>query len=92
VAYVHVSGGALRLPPWTTDGAIAAVTLFGCLAFGVSAVAAFVLPATGSEADVTLANTATAIGALAFLVGALLLLAEGAPEPVPSADLPAAEG
>jgi hypothetical protein len=85
VAYVQVSGGALRLPPRTRDGAIAAVNLFGCVAFGVSAVAAFVLPATGSEADVAVANTATAVGALAFLVGALLLLADGAPrsEPAP---------
>jgi hypothetical protein len=78
VAYVEVSGGA--------------VNLFGCLAFGVSAVAAFVLPATGSEADVALANTGTAVGALAFLVGALLLLSEGAPGPAPSVEGPSPDG
>jgi hypothetical protein len=94
VAYVQVSGGALRLPPRTTDGTIAAVNLFGCLAFGVSAVAAFVVPATSSEVDIVLANTATAVGALAFLVGALLLLAEGAPpsEPAAPPDLPPSDG
>jgi hypothetical protein len=91
LAYAVVSGGALRLAPRTADGAIAAVNLFGCVAFGVSAVAAYVLPATGSEADVAVANATTAVGALAFLVGALLLLSEGAPEPAPP-DRPPADG
>jgi hypothetical protein len=94
LAYTQVSGGALRLPPRTRDGAIAAVNLFGCVAFGVSAVAAFVVPATGSEADIALANSATAVGALAFLVGALLLLGEGAPrsEPATPPDRPPSDG
>jgi hypothetical protein len=76
------------------DGAIATVNLFGCVAFGVSAVGARVIPGTGAEADIAVANTGTAVGALAFLVGALLLLAEGAPEPVPAApsDRPPSEG
>jgi hypothetical protein len=86
LAYVQVSGGLLRRPPRTADGVIAAVNLFGCVAFGVSAVAAFVLPATGSEADVVVANAATSVGALAFLVGALLLLAHGSRGAAPAAD------
>ena len=92
LAYVQVAGGPLRLPPRTSDGAIAAVNLFGCVAFGVSAVAAFVLPATGGEADVVVANTTTSVGALAFLVGALLLLAQGAPRPAPAAGRPPPDG
>jgi len=92
LAYLQVTGGASRRPPRTKDGAIATVNLFGCVAFGVSAVAAFVVPATGSEADIALANAATSVGAMAFLVGALLLLAEGAPEPAPAADRPASDG
>jgi len=38
----------------------------------VSALGAFVLPASGSEVNVTIANACTDVGALAFLVGALL--------------------
>lgn len=60
---------------WWSSGV--SVNLLGCLAFGVSAVAAFVLPSTGSPVDVAVANTATALGALAFLVGSVLLLPEG---------------
>ena len=56
------------------------VNLFGCVAFGLSAVAAYVVPATDAAVNVTVANAATAIGALAFLVGAVLLLPEGAHE------------
>jgi hypothetical protein len=50
--------------------------LIGSVAFGVSAVAAFVVPATGALLDVELSNLGTFIGALCFLGGALLLLPE----------------
>jgi len=76
VAYAAVSGGLFRWPARTLDGAIAAVNLFGCVAFGIAAAAAYVLP-TG-ELDTAVANTGTSAGALAFLVGALLLLPQGA--------------
>ena len=78
LAHVEVSGGWLHLPPRSLEGVLVAVNLFGCVAFAVSAVAAYVLPATGDAVDVTIANAATSVGALAFLVGALLLLPEGA--------------
>jgi len=78
LAYVEVAGGLVRRPPRTLDGGVVTVNLVGCLAFGVSALAAFVVPSSGSEVDVTLANATTSFGALAFLVGALLLLPEGA--------------
>ncbi|MFL5877310.1 MAG: hypothetical protein ACJ76T_15705 [Solirubrobacteraceae bacterium] len=77
LAYVEVAGGLTHRPPATRDGAVAASNLVGCIAFGFSAVGAFVLPATGSEVDVALANSMTAFGALAFLVGSLLLLRQG---------------
>lgn len=84
VAYVQVSGGRWHRPPRTMDGAIATVNLLGCLAFGASAVAAYVVPATGSEVDVAIANAATSAGALAFLTGAVLLWTEGAPSSRPA--------
>ncbi len=77
LAYVEVSGGWLRLVPRSLAGALVAVNRFGCIAFAVSAVAAYVLPSTGDVVAVTLANAATSVGALAFLVGSVLLLPEG---------------
>jgi len=78
LAYVEVSGHLLGRPHWTLEWVIVTVNLLGCLAFGVSAVAAYIVPSTGSEISLTLVNLCTALGALCFLVGALLLLPEGA--------------
>jgi hypothetical protein len=55
---------------WTT----AAVNLAGCVLFGISAVASFIVPSSGSTLDLAAANWTTSAGALCFLVGALLLL------------------
>jgi len=78
LAYVEVAGGLLNRPPRTLEGGVVMVNLLGCLAFGVSAVAGFVVPSTDHVLNVTVANATTAIGALCFLVGAALLLPEGA--------------
>src|SRR6478736_6298740 len=48
--------------------------LSGCVAFGISAVAGYVVPSTGSALDLAAANAWTSFGALCFLVGALMLL------------------
>ncbi len=82
LAYVEVAGGWLRRVPRTLEGTLVAVNLAGCVAFGVSAVAAYVVPSTGDLVSVTVANAATSLGALAFLVGAVLLLPEGARDAV----------
>ena len=50
------------------------INLAGCVAFGISAVASYVVPATGTALDLAAANAWTSLGALCFLVGALLLL------------------
>jgi hypothetical protein len=78
LAYVEVAGQLLGRPPRTLESAIAGVNLLGCLAFGVSAVTAYVVPSTGSEVSLAMVNLCTALGALCFLVGALLLLPQGA--------------
>ena len=57
-----------RSVPWR----IAMVNLAGSVAFGVSAVAAYIVPATGAELNVGLANGATFLGALCFLLGSLI--------------------
>ena len=78
LAYVEVAGHLFGRPRWTLEWAIVAVNLLGCLAFGVSAVADYVVPSTDSAVSLTMVNLFTALGALCFLIGALLLLAEGA--------------
>lgn len=57
----------------STDWTIAALNLAGSVAFGISAVAAFIVPDTGSELDLAAANWTTALGAACFLAGALLM-------------------
>jgi hypothetical protein len=77
LAYVEVTGGWLRRSPHTVEGAVVSVNLFGCVAFGVSAVAAYVVPGTSDLVAATLANATTSLGALAFLLGAALMVPEG---------------
>jgi hypothetical protein len=68
-----VSVGIGRLALKSRDWQAEWINLIGCVAFGVSAVAAFVR-IDGATVDVTLANLGTFIGALCFLVAALLIL------------------
>jgi hypothetical protein len=69
-----IAYAAVRRPPRGLVWWIAAVNLAGCVAFGISAVAGYVVPSTGSALDLAAANVWTSLGALCFLVGALLLL------------------
>lgn len=56
------------------------VNLLGCVFFGISAVAGYVVPSTGSIVDLAAANWNTCLGAACFLACALANL-RGAPEP-----------
>nr|WP_296771207.1 YrhK family protein [Rhodococcus sp. (in: high G+C Gram-positive bacteria)] len=49
------------------------LNMVGSIAFGISAVGAFVRPATGELANAALANLGTFVGAVCFLVAALLM-------------------
>ena len=55
---------------------ITALNLVGSVAFGVSAVASFVVPTTGLPRNIMLVNLGTFVGALCFFAGAVLLLPE----------------
>jgi hypothetical protein len=55
---------------------ITLVNLLGSVAFGVSALASYIVPTTGQLFSVMLTNLGTFVGALLFLVGAVLLLPE----------------
>ena len=54
-----------------------AVNLLGCIFFGISAVAGYVVPTTGSMLDQAAANWNTALGAACFLACALDTLRSG---------------
>jgi hypothetical protein len=55
---------------------ITALNLLGSAAFGVSAIASYVVPTTGLPINVALVNLGTFVGALCFFIGAVLLLPE----------------
>jgi hypothetical protein len=54
-----------------------AVNLLGCVFFAISAVAGYVVPATGSVLDLGAANFNTSLGAACFLACALATLGSG---------------
>jgi hypothetical protein len=63
-----------------------AVNLLGCVFFGISAIAGFVVPDTGSILDLAAANWNTSLGAACFLACALTAFSGTAPR----SDRPAA--
>jgi hypothetical protein len=68
----------------TLDWKIAVINFAGCVFFGISTIAGYVVPKTGDVLDLAAANVTTSLGALCFLIGALLL-AFTPPESSPSA-------
>ena len=48
--------------------------MVGSVAFGVSAIASYVVPASGDVWNAELSNLGTFAGAVCFLIGAILLL------------------
>ena len=69
-AHHDVADGRTRTRAWW----IAVANMAGSLAFGVSAVAAYIVPATGDVWNAELSNLGTLVGAICFLAGAILLL------------------
>ena len=67
----HLSPGVERHRSAWWEGA---VNLAGSVAFGLSALAAVVLPTTGEPLNLAIVNAGTFIGALCFLAGAVLVL------------------
>jgi len=60
-----------------------AVNLLGCVFFGISAVAGYVVPSTGSMLDLAAANWNTSLGAACFLACALDTLHTGQASKMP---------
>jgi predicted membrane channel-forming protein YqfA (hemolysin III family) len=66
-----------RSRPWR----IAALNLAGSIAFGVAAVTSLIEPSTQEPVSAAIANAGTAVGALCFLAGAIMLLPAPAHDP-----------
>jgi len=76
LAFIEVRARGVRAARHRRPWRIGAINLLGCILFGISAVASYVVPATGDELDLAAANWTTSLGALCFLIGALMLLRE----------------
>jgi hypothetical protein len=79
LAYAVTTGPHLLHARWLPERRdrawkVAAVNLTGCVLFGVSAIASYVVPSTGSVLALAPANWSTALGALCFFIGSVLLL------------------
>jgi hypothetical protein len=74
-ACLGIAAVSAQVGPWaprSRDWQAQWVNMIGCLAFGLSAAGAFV-SITGTDADATLANLGTFLGALCFLAAALMV-------------------
>ena len=76
LAWFEVCHGWVALRPRMWSWWITLLNLTGSVAFGVSAVAGYVNPTTGQLNNADRSNLGTFVGALCFLIGALLLLPE----------------
>ena len=82
IAFLIASGVALRDAgrgvfagqPRPRTWKIGVINMAGSVAFGISAVAAFVIPSSGDVLNAELSNLGTFVGALCFLAGAILML------------------
>ena len=92
LAWYEVCHGWAAWRPREWSWWITLVNLAGSVAFGVSAIAAYVNPLTGQVHNVARANTQTFIGAVCFLIGALLLLPERTEETHGQVVVPASDG
>ena len=87
LAYAAVRRPWISWRPADLEWSVTTLNMVGSIAFGISAIAAKVLTTTGDLRNTQLANLGTWVGGVCFLVGAILLLPEGAQA---STDTPAA--
>ena len=74
LAWMDASNAMVDGQPKSRDWWIGAANMLGSVAFGVSAVAAYVVPASGDVWNAEISNLGTLVGAICFLIGAILLL------------------
>jgi hypothetical protein len=92
LAWYEVCHGWAAWRPRSWSWWITLLNLIGSIAFGVSAVAGYINPVTGQVHNAARANTQTLIGAICFLIGAVLLLPERTEETRGQVPAPAGDG
>jgi hypothetical protein len=90
LAFAEVGHHWISWRPKLRSWWIASLNLVGSIAFGVSAIAAYVVPGSGEPRNVELVNLGTFVGAIGFLVGGFLLLPERTDSIDPSGSGPSA--
>jgi hypothetical protein len=92
LAWYEVCHGWLAWRPRSYSWWITLLNLVGSIAFGISAVAGYINPVTGQVHNAGRADAQTLIGALCFLIGAVLLLPERTEQVSGQVMAPAADG
>jgi hypothetical protein len=92
LAWYEACHGWVGWRPRSWSWWITLVNLIGSVAFGISAVAGYINPVTGQVHNAGRANTQTLIGAICFLIGAVLLLPERTEEARGQATVPTGDG
>ncbi len=77
LAYAEVGHRWISWNPRSRGWRIAAINMLGSILFGISAIAGYVLPATGDLLDAALDTSGTFWGAICFLLGAVWMMPEG---------------
>lgn len=80
LAFAEVGHRWISWNPHELGWRIAAINLLGSILFGVSAIAGYVVPASGDLLDAALDTSGTFWGAICFLVGAVWMMPEGQSE------------
>ncbi len=76
LAFAEAGHGWLSWRPDDLGWVIATLNLVGSVFFGLSAIGAYVISSTGEILNAAVANGGTFLGAIGFLVGAVLLIPE----------------
>ncbi|MCC7554183.1 MAG: hypothetical protein KO202_06845 [Methanobacteriaceae archaeon] len=76
LAWIEVSHGLISWNSNSFSWNISGVNMLGSIFFGISAIGATVIPSTGLVLNTFLVNMGTFLGAICFLIGAILLLPE----------------
>jgi hypothetical protein len=92
LAWFEVCHGWAAWRPRSWSWWITLANLIGSVAFGVSAAAGYINPATGQVHNAERSNLGTLIGAVCFLAGALLLLPERTEEASAAITAPGGSG
>ena len=92
LAFADVARPWITWRPRDLGWSVATLNMVGSIAFGISAIAAKVITTTGDLRNTAIANLGTFVGAVCFLVGAVLLIPDQQHPPTERGSGPATSG